>query len=92
MFNRKATQIMQFLEYQSMLNSTKPHKRFSEIEKINNETDKTHQLPGSVRVLSFRLIVMLIIGFAKAKRRAQKEMKLANHGNQVANHVYRSCA
>ena len=83
---------MQFLEYQSMLNSIKPHKRFSENDKINNETDKTHQLAGSVRVLSFRLIVKLIIGFAKAKRWAQKEMKFANQGNQVANHVNRSCA
>ena len=56
-----------FLEYQSMLNSTKPHKRFSKNDKKkrNGETD---QLAGSVRVLSFRLIVMLIIGFAKAKR------------------------
>ena len=31
---------MQFLEYQSVLNSTKPHKRFSEIDKMNNETEK----------------------------------------------------
>ena len=36
----KQNNLMQFLEYQSMLNSTKPHKRFSEIDKMNNETEK----------------------------------------------------
>ena len=36
----KQPKLMQFLEYQSMLNSTKPHKRFSEIDKNNNETEK----------------------------------------------------
>ena len=30
---------MQFLDYQSMLNSTKPHKRFSKNDKNNNETE-----------------------------------------------------
>ena len=29
-----------FLEYQSMLNSTDPHKRFSKKDKKNNETEK----------------------------------------------------
>ena len=36
----KQPKVMQFLEYQSMLNSTKPHKRFSEKDKKNNETEK----------------------------------------------------
>ena len=35
----KQPKLMQFLEYQSMLNSTKPHKRFSENDN-NNETEK----------------------------------------------------
>ena len=36
----KQPKVMQFVEYQSMLNSTKPHKRFSEKDKNNNETEK----------------------------------------------------
>ena len=36
----KQNNLMQFLEYQSMLNSTKPEKRFSEIDKMNNEREK----------------------------------------------------
>ena len=36
----KQPKLMQFLEYQSMLNSTKPHKRFSEKDKHNNDTEK----------------------------------------------------
>ena len=36
----KQPKVMQFLEYQSMLNSTKPHKRFSEKDKNINETEK----------------------------------------------------
>ena len=31
---------MQILKYQSMLNSTKPHKQFSENDKNNNKTEK----------------------------------------------------
>ena len=36
----KQPKLMQFLEYQSMLNSTKPQKRFSENDKNNNKTEK----------------------------------------------------
>ena len=36
----KQPKLTLFLESQSMLNSNKPHKRFSEIDKNNNETEK----------------------------------------------------
>ena len=36
----KQPKLLQFLEYQSMLNSTKPQKRFSENDKNINETEK----------------------------------------------------
>ena len=39
MFTEKQPKLLQFFEYQSMLNSTKPHKRFSENDKNNNETE-----------------------------------------------------
>ena len=36
----KQPKLLHFPEYQSMLNSTKPHKRFSKNDKNNNETEK----------------------------------------------------
>ena len=80
-----------FLEYQSMLNSTRPHKRFSKNDKNINETENWSI--GWVGSCSFFPVDCdAICWLRQGRKMSTKKMKFANHRNHVGNHVYRSCA
>ena len=81
---------MQFLQYQSMLNSTKNHKSFSENDKNINETEKLiNWLRRFVFFLSGWLWSYLL---ASPRPKDEHKKKFANHESEVGNHVYRSYA